>query len=131
MIKKILKDINLTCNMIVVLQAMFWIVLIVSTIFGITENKKFIEVFLWIYLFEMPILLLIKIMQTVNDELIETAKNLIYEFDEVEMKEFAESIPYGKNMAIYLLFKKLRQSQWKIDKQILTRCEEAKIKTKE
>lgn len=131
MIKKILKDINLTCNMIVVLQAAFWIVLIVSTIFGITENKKFIEVFLWIYLFEMPILLLIKIMQTVNDELIETAKNLIYEFDEVEMKEFVESVADGKNMAIYLLFKRLRQSQWEFDKQILTRCEEAKIKTKE
>lgn len=128
--KKTIQCINQLTIIISVLQVVFWIVLSVACVYGIKENKDFMEMFFLIYFFEVTIFAMLVVSKlTLNNQII-FATRVIFEFNDESYTELKEYIESKNNAGIIIFFSEIRKSQYLVEQIILSKCKKAGIDIK-
>lgn len=128
--KRTIQYINQLTIIISVLQVMFWIVLSVACVYGIKENKDFMEMFFLIYFFEVTIFSMAVISKLTLNNQITFATRIIFDFNEQDYKELKEYIDSKHNAGIIIFFTEIRKSQYLIEQIIISKCKKAGIDLK-
>ncbi len=128
--KRTIQYINQLTIIISVLQVMFWIVLSVACVYGIKENKDFMEMFFLIYFFEVTIFSMAVISKLTLNNQITFATRIIFDFNEQDYKELKEYIDSKHSAGIIIFFTEIRKSQYLIEQIIISKCKKAGIDLK-
>lgn len=128
--KRTIKYINQLTIIISVLQVIFWIVLSVACVYGIKENKDFMEMFFLIYFFEVTIFAMAVISKLTLNNQITFATRVIFDFNEEDYKELKEYIDSKHSAGIIIFFTEIRKSQYLIEQIIISKCKKAGIDLK-